>query len=89
MAIKHFAVGCAAILTAAGAMAATSNFTVNGQTITKAQQEELIRVYTSRGQERTPQLETQVRHLLTRDALLLHRCAGVCIYRKINVIALS
>ena len=32
MAIKHFAVGCAAILTAAGAMAATSNFTVNGQT---------------------------------------------------------
>ena len=33
MAIKHFAVGCAAILTAAGAMAATSNFTVNGQKV--------------------------------------------------------
>ena len=71
MALKHIAFGCAAVMAAAGAMAATSSFTVNGQTITKAQQEELIRVYTSRGQERTPQLETQVRHLLTRDMLLL------------------
>lgn len=71
MALKHIAVGCAAALAAASALAATASFTVNGQTVSKAQQEELIRVYTSRGQERTPQLETQVRHLLTRDALLL------------------
>lgn len=85
MAIKHFAVGCAAILTAAGAMAATSNFTVNGQTITKAQQEELIRVYTSRGQERTPQLETQVRHLLTRDALLLQEARKAKISERDDV----
>ena len=77
MALKHIAFGCAAVMAAAGAMAATSSFTVNGQTITKAQQEELIRVYTSRGQERTPQLETQVRHLLTRDMLLLQEARKV------------
>lgn len=73
MAFKQLVVGCVAALTAAGTMAATTTFTVNGQTITKAQQEDLIRVYTSRGQERTPQLENQVRHLLTRDALLLQQ----------------
>lgn len=85
MAIKHFAVGCAAILTAAAPWPATSNFTVNGQTITKAQQEELIRVYTSRGQERTPQLETQVRHLLTRDALLLQEARKAKISERDDV----
>lgn len=73
MALKHLVVTCLAAFSAVGAMAATSTFTVNGQTITKAQQEELIRVYVSRGQERTPQLENQVRHLLTRDALLLQQ----------------
>ena len=73
MTLKHIVIGCAAAFTAAGVMAATSTFTVNGQTITKAQQEDLIRVYTARGQERTPQLENQVRHLLTRDALLLQQ----------------
>lgn len=71
MNFKTIAAGCALTLAAAASMAATNTFTVNGQTVTKAQQEELIRVYTSRGQERTPQLENQVRSILTRDALLL------------------
>lgn len=85
MALKHIAFGCAAVMAAAGAMAATSSFTVNGQTITKAQQEELIRVYTSRGQERTPQLETQVRHLLTRDMLLLQEARKAKISERDDV----
>ena len=73
MSLKHFAAGCALFLSAACAMADTATFTVNGQTITKAQQEELIRFYVSRGQERTPQLENQVRSLLIRDAVLLQQ----------------
>lgn len=85
MALKHIAFGCAAVMAAAGAMAATSSFTVNGQTITKAQQEELIRVYTSRGQDRTPQLETQVRHLLTRDMLLLQEARKAKISERDDV----
>lgn len=73
MVLNKIVVACAAACAAAGVMAATATFSVNGQPITKAQQEELIRAYTSRGQERTPQLENQVRQLLTRDALLLQK----------------
>ena len=51
--------------------AATTSFTVNGELVSKAQQEQLIKATTARGQARTPQLENQVRYLLTRDKLLL------------------
>ncbi len=71
MFIKKISIICAAALAVGTAAAATANFTVNGETVTRAEQEDLIRVYTKRGQERTSQLENQVRFLLTRDKLLL------------------
>lgn len=73
MVFKKMMVAGVLAVACAGAFAATESFTVNGQTITKAQQEELIRVYTNRGIERTPQLESQVRQMLTRDAVLLQQ----------------
>lgn len=67
------AAACVAALSSGAALAATHDFTVNGQTVSKAQQEALIRQYTDRGQVRTPQLENQVRMLLTRDQVLLQK----------------
>ncbi len=60
-----------ALLAAGTASAEISSFKVNGETVTKAEQEQLIRIYTERGAARTPQLEGQVRTLLTRDKILL------------------
>ena len=71
MMFKKSAMGLCAI--AAGlaigcAQAATTSFTVNGELVSKAQQESLIAASTARGQTRTPQLENQVRMLLVRSA---------------------
>ncbi len=61
----------AAALVLGPAQAATTDFTVNGELVSRAQQEQLIRATTERGQTRTPQLENQVRMILVRDKLLL------------------
>lgn len=60
-----------AALCATAAQAATQTFKVNGQTISKAEQEQLISAMTARGQARSAQLENQVRYMLTRDAVVL------------------
>ncbi len=62
-----------AALAVGAAHAATTSFTVNGELVSKAQQEQLIKATTARGQTRTPQLENQVRTLLIRDKLLLQQ----------------
>ena len=61
----------AAALACGSAFAETSTIKVNGETVTKAEQEQLIRQYTDRGAQRTAQLESQVRSLLVRDKILL------------------
>ena len=68
---KNLVVALVATTLCSSVLATTQSFKVNGQLITRAQQENLIKAYTDRGQLRTPQLENQVRLLLTRDALLL------------------
>ena len=71
MHLKVCAIAAAAAMTlATAASAGVTSFSVNGETITKAQQEMLIQQYTARGQARSGQMESQVRFLLTRDQLL-------------------
>lgn len=65
------AVVLSAVMACGSAFAETSTFQVNGETVTKAEQEQLIRQYTERGAQRTAQLESQVRSLLIRDKILL------------------
>lgn len=65
------AIVVAAALACGAVSAETVTFKVNGETVTKAEQEQLIRQYTERGAQRTPQLESQVRALLIRDKILL------------------
>lgn len=73
MSFKKSAISVIALAAMAcgAASAATTTFKVNGETVTKAEQEQLINVYTERGAQRTPQLESQVRAILTRDKILL------------------
>ena len=71
MFLKKCAVAAAAALVSISAGAAAPAFTVNGETVTSAEQETLIRQYTDRGQARTPQLESQIRWILARDKVLL------------------
>ena len=71
MHLKVCAMAAAVAMTlATAASAGVTSFSVNGETITKAQQEILILQYTARCQARSGKMESQVRFLLTRDTLL-------------------
>ena len=61
----------AAALCAQGAFAATAAFKVNGQTVTKAEQDEIIKMLVARGQQQTPELEAAVKNQLIRQTVLL------------------
>ena len=70
--MKHkLIVLAASIFAASAASAAVQDFTVNGTKVTAAEQEQIISMLTSRGQQRTPQLEEAVKQdLITRIALV-------------------
>lgn len=61
----------AALFSSAPALAATQTFKVNGQTITKAEQDEIIKNLVARGQQNSPELEAAVKNQLIRQAVLL------------------
>ncbi|MCF0254561.1 MAG: peptidylprolyl isomerase, partial [Duodenibacillus sp.] len=69
-----FAAACAAIACQA-AQAETQAFRVNGQLVTKAQQDQILAELTRNGQAVTPQVEQQVKMTLVRDAVLLDAAA--------------
>lgn len=69
-------------LTASCATAAVTAFRVNGELITKDEQEQVISQYTARGQARTPQLEQRVRLSLTANALLMQEAKKLKIAEK-------
>lgn len=70
MKVKTLAIAAAALAVSA-ANAAVTDFTVNGQKVTAAQQEQIINNIVSRGQQRTPQLEAAVKNdLIAQTALL-------------------
>ena len=68
-----------------GANAATQDFRINGELITKAQQEQLIKSYTDHGQLRTPQLEKLAKHLLKRDTLLMQEARRLDLEKRADV----
>ncbi|MDY2867624.1 MAG: peptidyl-prolyl cis-trans isomerase [Mesosutterella sp.] len=61
----------AASMAAAAANAAVTDFTVNGTKVTAAQQEEIIKAMTARGQARTPALEQAVKQNLIANIAVL------------------
>ncbi len=75
----------AAALCAQGAFAATANFKVNGQTVTKAEQDEIIKVLVARGQKQTPELEEAVKNQLIRQTVLLQEAKKAKVDRRADV----
>lgn len=69
---KTLAAAAAACLLASGAAsAAVADFTVNGQKVTAAEQEQMLQAAAAQGQERTPELEAFVKDRLTDHTLLV------------------
>lgn len=75
----------AAALCAQGACAATANFKVNGQTVTKAEQDEVIKALVARGQKQTPELEEAVKNQLIRQTVLLQEAKKAKVERRTDV----
>lgn len=63
------------IFASAPAFAAVSDVTVNGHKITAAEQEHLIQGAVAQGNQRTPQLEENVKHALVAQEVLLEEAA--------------
>ena len=75
----------AAALCAQGAFAATAAFKVNGQTVTKAEQDEIIKMLVARGQQQTPELEAAVKNQLIRQTVLLQEAKKAKVDRRADV----
>ena len=75
----------AAALCAQGAIAATAAFKVNGQTVTKAEQDEIIKMLVARGQQQTPELEAAVKNQLIRQTVLLQEAKKAKVDRRADV----
>lgn len=75
----------AAALTTTTAFAATQAFRVNGELITKTEQEDMIKAATARGQQRTEELENQVKQLLTQQSVLVQEAKKQRLDRKSDV----
>ena len=75
----------AAALCAQSAYAATASFKVNGQTVTKAEQDDVIKMLVARGQKQTPELEEAVKNQLTRQVVLLQEAKKAKIDRRDDV----
>lgn len=78
-------VAAAAALTTTTAFAATQAFRVNGDLITKTEQEDMIKAATARGQQRTEELENQVKQLLTQQSVLVQEAKKQRLDRKSDV----
>ncbi|HBC70118.1 MAG TPA: peptidylprolyl isomerase [Sutterella sp.] len=85
MKTKFIAAAVLAAFAATAAQAEVQSFKVNGQLVTKAQQEKIIKNMTSRGQIRTPQLESQVRNRLTSEIVLQQEAEKLKLNRRQDV----
>ncbi len=70
---------------ALNASAAVEAFQVNGKTVTKAEQEELIDALVKRGATRDEQLEERVRYTLLRDNALIQKAKSAKLERRKDV----
>ena len=71
MHMKLVVLAAAGVLAAHSALAAVTDVTVNGTKISAAAQEKIIQAAMAQGQERTPQLEKDVRERLIGEQLLV------------------
>lgn len=62
--------GAAALLCAGAASAAPKTFTVNGETVTAAEQQKLIDMAVKDGAKATPELEAKIKDLLIQEKVL-------------------
>jgi peptidyl-prolyl cis-trans isomerase C len=85
MKTKFIAAAVLAAFAATAAQAEVQSFKVNGQLVTKDQQEKIIKTLTSRGQARTPQLESQVRNRLTGEIVLQQEAEKLKLNRRQDV----
>ena len=58
---------------------------MNGELITKTEQEDMIKAATARGQQRTEELENQVKQLLTQQSVLVQEAKKQHLDRKSDV----
>ena len=72
----------AAALCAQGACAATASFKVNGQTVTKAEQDEILQALVAQGQKQTPELEAAVKNQLIRQTVILQEAKKAKVDRQ-------
>ena len=70
---------------AACANAAVTDFTVNGTKVTAAQQEQILKNLTARGQQRTPQLENAVKQNLVTEIAVLQEAQKAGLANDPNV----
>jgi peptidyl-prolyl cis-trans isomerase C len=82
---KYIAAAVLAAFAATAAQAEVQSFKVNGQLVTKDQQERIIQNLVSRGQPRTPQLESQVRNRLTSEIVLQQEAEKLKLSRRQDV----
>lgn len=85
MDFKKFTFVAAAVFAANASLAAVHTFTVNGQRVTKAQQEEVINDAVKAGQKRTPELENYVRQQLLRQAVISQAVKAEKVDRQPNI----
>ncbi len=76
---------CALASFALTANAAVEAFQVNGTTVTKAEQEEVIDALVKRGATRDTQLEQRVRYMLIRDTALLQQAKNAKLEKRKDV----
>lgn len=69
--VKYVAAAATVCAVSSFAFADTSDFRVNGELITKQQQENIIRDFVSRGQTRSPRMEEAVKQMLIRQTVVL------------------
>jgi len=74
---------CCALLGASHAK--TDSFKVNGELITKAEQDTLIEALVQRGAQKNEQLEARVKYLLIRDAVLAQKAKKMKLDRNREV----
>jgi peptidyl-prolyl cis-trans isomerase C len=82
---KYIAAAVLAAFAATAAQAEVQSFKVNGQLVTKDQQERIIQNLVNRGQPRTPQLESQVRNRLTSEIVLQQEAEKLKLSRRQDV----
>ncbi len=83
--VKTLAFTCALCALSFSTSATVEPFQVNGKTVSKATQEELIGLLVKRGAARDEQLEQRVRYMLIRDTALLQQATKAKIERRKNV----